>query len=151
MSAKTARPYQVLIVDDEAGDVELTRTAFAAGPYNCHISSVSNGREALAYLRKSKPEYASALSPDIVLLDLNMPIMNGRETLKEIKADASLAAIPVIVLTTSDVERDVESSYSLGAAGFITKPVSMEELIDAIHALEHYWFGVARTPKQGAK
>jgi CheY-like chemotaxis protein len=86
--------------------------------------------------------------PDLILLDLNMPRMNGKEFLAEIKKDPVLSVIPVVVLTTSDVERDVVASYKLGAAGYITKPVDMEQFIDAIRQLDNYWFVLARLPKK---
>ncbi|MGE5476666.1 MAG: response regulator [Bacteroidales bacterium] len=134
------------MVDDEPGDVELIRLAIAESPYPCKVSTAGNGREALELLRRNgTPEQAEA--PDLMLLDLNMPQMNGREVLKEMKADPQLAHIPVVVLTTSGVERDVSASYALGASGFVTKPMDMDEFFRAIRGVEEYWFGTVRRPR----
>jgi len=108
---------------------------------------VQDGVEALAYLRR-EGQYHDVPFPDLILLDLNMPRMNGREFLAVVKADEELKTIPVVVLTTSDVERDVVASYKLGAAGYITKPVDMDQFIDAIRQLDNYWFVLARLPKK---
>lgn len=140
--------YQVLVVDDEPGDVELIRLALAESPYRCHVTSAGNGREALDFLRGQRAA-SKASSPDLMLLDLNMPQMNGREVLREMKADPDLAHIPVVVLTTSVVERDVLASYSLGASGFVTKPMDMDEFFRAIRGVEEYWFGTVRRPRIG--
>jgi CheY-like chemotaxis protein len=107
-----------------------------------------DGVDALAFLRRTGERYKEAPKPDLILLDLNMPRMNGREFLQEIKNDPELSVIPVVVLTTSDVERDVVASYKLGAAGYITKPVDMEQFIDAINQLDSYWFVLARLPQK---
>lgn len=137
--------FLVLLVDDEPGDVELTKLAIAESPFRCEVMVAEDGLEAMALLRKEGP-HAPTRTPDLVLLDLNMPKMNGKEVLKRMKADPELASIPVVVLTTSDVERDVVATYGLGAAGYITKPVDLEDLFKAIHAVEDYWFNVVRRP-----
>ncbi|MBC7953259.1 MAG: response regulator [Rhodospirillaceae bacterium] len=138
--------FIVLLVDDEPGDVELTKLAIAESPFRCEIMVAENGMDAMALLRK-EGDHAQARTPDLVLLDLNMPKMNGKEVLRHMKADPVLAPIPVVVLTTSDVERDVVATYGLGAAGYITKPVDLEDLFKAIHAVEDYWFNVVRRPQ----
>lgn len=137
--------FVVLLVDDEPGDVELTKLAIAESPFRCDVTVAENGMEAMAVLRK-EGAHANARTPDLVLLDLNMPKMNGKEVLKHMKADPVLASIPVVVLTTSDVERDVVATYGLGAAGYITKPVDLEDLFKAVHAVADYWFTVVRRP-----
>lgn len=147
MASDNKRIYQVLLVEDEAGDIELAKLALAESPFPCAVTVAVNGKEAMALLRK-QPPYGEAPFPDLVLLDLNMPQMNGREVLKAMKADPILAGIPVVVLTTSDVERDVVATYDLGAAGYITKPVDMDELFKAVHSVEEYWFGTVRRPQQ---
>ena len=139
-------PFEILIVDDEPGDVNLIRTAIVEGRFICNISVARNGVEALTFLRKEGPDHTDAVTPDLVLLDLNMPKLSGYDVLKALQADPRLARIPVVVLTTSEAERDVFQSYDLGAAGFVTKPVDIERLFTAIHGVQDYWFGVVRKP-----
>ncbi len=140
-------PFDILLVEDEPADANLVRAALKAGKVFCNLHHVMDGVEALDFLHR-KGQYADAPKPDLILLDLNMPRMNGREFLTAAKADDVLDSIPVVVLTTSDVERDVVTSYKLGAAGYITKPVDMEQFIEAIRQVGHYWFVLARLPKK---
>jgi len=140
-------PFNILLVDDEPGDIRLTKLALAESRFICDVRTATNGREAMSFLRK-EGDNAQVPTPDLVLLDLNMPQMNGREVLEAIKADAQLTRIPVVILTTSDVERDIVASYDLGARGFVTKPVDMEQLFRAIHGIQEYWFSVVRRPPQ---
>lgn len=144
MFSKTDRPFEILIVDDEPGDVHLISAAVAEGRFYCNIHSAGNGVEALAYLKSCQD--TDALLPDLILLDLNMPCMNGRDTLAALKADTRWARIPVVVLTTSAAERDVAQAYDVGAAGFVTKPLELEQFIQTIHGIEDYWFHIARCP-----
>lgn len=137
--------FDVLLVDDEPGDIELTRLALQDGRFLCNVHVAMNGEQAMAFLRK-QPPFTTVPTPDLMLLDLNMPQKNGREVLRDMKADPALATIPVVVLTTSDVERDVVSSYQLGASGYVTKPVDGDALFSAIRGIEEYWFGVVRRP-----
>jgi CheY-like chemotaxis protein len=139
--------FDILLVEDEPADANLVRSALRENKVLCNMHHVQDGVEALAFLRR-EGQYRDAPHPDLILLDLNMPRMNGREFLAAVKADEELKTIPVVVLTTSDVERDVVASYRLGAAGYITKPVDMEQFIDAIRQLDNYWFVVARLPKK---
>jgi CheY-like chemotaxis protein len=139
--------FDILLVEDEPADANLVRSALRENKVLCNMHHVQDGVEALAFLRR-EGQYRDAPHPDLILLDLNMPRMNGREFLAVVKADEELKTIPVVVLTTSDVERDVVASYKLGAAGYITKPVDMEQFIDAIRQLDNYWFVVARLPKK---
>ncbi|HLN23578.1 MAG TPA: response regulator [Patescibacteria group bacterium] len=134
-------PFHILIVDDEPGDVHLIKTAITEGRFLCQASIAKDGVEAMAFLAQE-----DAARPDLILLDLNMPRMDGREVLKALKADARLSSIPVVVMTTSDVESDILTSYHLGAAGFVTKPVGIEELFQAVHLIEDYWIGLVRCP-----
>ena len=140
------QPFDILLVEDEPADAHLVRSALKEGKVLCHLHHVEDGIEALAFLRREGERYREAQKPDLILLDLNMPRMNGREFLAAVKADELLRGIPVVILTTSDVERDVEASYHLGAAGYITKPVDMEQFIDAVRQLGDYWFVLARLP-----
>lgn len=147
MLISNAMPFDILLVEDEPADANLVRSALKAGKVFCNLHHVEDGVEALAFLHK-EGKYEGVPKPDLILLDLNMPRMNGREFLAAAKADESLDSIPVVVLTTSDVERDVVTSYKLGAAGYITKPVDMEQFIDAIRQVGVYWFVLARLPKK---
>lgn len=137
--------FQILLVEDDPGDVELAKMALAQGAFPCHVTVAVNGKDAMAVLRQQPPR-AGCPVPDLVLLDLNMPQMDGREVLREIRGDPALATIPVVVLTTSEAERDVVASYDLGASGFVTKPVDVDELFKLIEAVEQYWFATVRRP-----
>jgi len=146
MQVAPVNRFEVLVVDDEPGDVALVKLALRESRFDCRVTVAVNGRQALSVLNKS-PGHEWAPTPDLVLLDLNMPQMNGREVLSAMKADPRLALIPVVVLSTSDVDRDVTASYSSGAAGFVTKPADMDEMFRAIHGIEEYWFGIVRGPR----
>lgn len=148
MINENAIPFDILLVEDEPADANLVRVALRENKVLCNLHHVLDGIEALGFLRRQDEAYRAAPKPDMILLDLNMPRMNGREFLAAVKADAELQAIPVVVLTTSDVERDVVASYQLGAAGYITKPVDMEQFIAAIRQLGNYWFTLTRLPRK---
>ncbi len=148
MIVDNLNPFDILLVEDEPADANLVRAALKEGKVFCNLHHAEDGVEALAFLRRQGDGYRDAPQPDMILLDLNMPRMNGREFLAAVKADAALQAIPVVVLTTSDVERDVVASYQLGAAGYITKPVDMDQFIDAIRQIGSYWFTLTRLPKK---
>ena len=135
----------ILLVDDDPGDVRLTLEALKRSKLYSSIDNVENGEEALAYLRR-QGKYANAPLPDLVLLDLNMPRKDGRETLDEIKSDPELRRIPVVILTTSSSEADVLKSYDLGANCFITKPVDLAQFMKVIHETESFWFAVVKLP-----
>jgi CheY-like chemotaxis protein len=137
-----------LLVEDEPADAHLVRTALSENHILTDLRHVADGREALEYLRHQGPRFADAPRPHLILLDLNMPRMDGRECLLALKRDPDLADIPVVVLTTSEVERDVLASYTLGAAGFITKPVDVTQFIAAIRDLGVYWFDLVRLPQK---
>jgi CheY-like chemotaxis protein len=147
MLIENSQPFDILLVEDEPADANLVRSALKENKVLCNLHHVLDGVEALAFLRREAP-YADAAQPDLILLDLNMPRMNGREFLAAVKADDALKLVPVVVLTTSDVERDVVASYKLGAAGYITKPVDMDQFVDAIRQLDNYWFVLARLPNR---
>jgi CheY-like chemotaxis protein len=148
MIQDNAAPFDILLVEDEPADAHLVRSALQEGRVFCKLHHVADGIEAVAFLRHQGEQYQNVPRPDMILLDLNMPRMNGREFLAVIKADEALKSIPVVVLTTSDVERDITASYHLGAAGYITKPVDMEQFIDAIRQVGNYWFVLTRLPKK---
>ncbi len=148
MLTESAKPFDILLVEDEPADANLVRSALKTNKVFCNLHHELDGVDALAFLRRQGERYKDKPQPDLILLDLNMPRMNGKEFLAEIKKDPLLSVIPVVVLTTSDVERDVVASYKLGAAGYITKPVDMEQFIDAVRQLDNYWFVLARLPKK---
>jgi CheY-like chemotaxis protein len=135
--------FVVLLIEDEPADVHLTKMAFNESKVLVDVHDVGDGLEALAFLKKEKP-YADAPKPDLILLDLNMPRMDGREFLKHFKGLDSINRIPVVILTTSEAETDVVASYDLGASGFIVKPVDIEQFIGAIQTLEDYWLTLVR-------
>jgi len=147
MLVENSQPFDILLVEDEPADANLVRSALKENKVLCNLHHVLDGVEALEFLRR-KGQFSAAPPPDLILLDLNMPRMNGREFLAVVKADDEFKTIPVVVLTTSDVERDVVASYKLGAAGYITKPVDMDQFVDAIRQLDSYWFVLARLPKR---
>lgn len=148
MLIENSQPFDILLVEDEPADAHLVRSALKENKVYCQLHHVLDGRDALDFLRREGDVYKNAPKPDLILLDLNMPRMNGREFLSVIKTDEQFSAIPVVVLTTSDVERDVVASYKLGAASYITKPVDMAQFIDAIRQLDNYWFTLTRLPKK---
>jgi len=145
MSPKS-KPFVILLAEDEPADAHLVKVAIAENHILADLYTVADGREAFEFLRREGPRFAAAPRPDLILLDLNMPRMDGREFLTALKQVPDLLDIPVVVLTTSEVERDVVASYHLGAAGYITKPVDIIEFMAAIRQLGDYWFTLVRLP-----
>ena len=141
----TARPLQILLVEDSPSDVAMTATAMREGPVAHELHVVDDGEKAMAFLRR-QGEYANAPRPDLVLLDLNLPRMDGREVLAEVKSDPLLELIPVVVLTTSKAEADILRSYRLHANAYITKPVDLENFFSAIHGIENFWLSLVQLP-----
>jgi len=139
------RPVEILLVEDNPGDVRLTIEALRDGKVHNNLNVARDGVEALAYLRREAP-FTTAARPDLILLDLNLPRKDGREVLAEIKADAELKTIPVVVLTTSRAEQDVLRSYELQANCFVTKPVDLDQFIDVVKSIENFWLTVVRLP-----
>lgn len=148
MMLENAQPFDILLIEDEPADANLVRAALKQNKVFCNLHHVNDGVEALAFLHREGGAYHTAPRPDLILLDLNMPRMNGRELLSAVKSDEALVSIPIVVLTTSDAERDVLASYQLGAASYITKPVDMEQFIDAIRQIDSYWFTLTRLPRK---
>ncbi len=145
----TPHAVEILLLEDEPADAYLVKMALKEGRILANLHHVVDGSKGLDFLQKVG-DYANAPRPDLIFLDLNMPRMNGYEFLEVIKANPLLNDIPVVVLTTSDVENDVVRSYQLGAASYITKPVDMSQFISAIYQLNEYWFMLVRLP-QGHK
>ena len=142
---------EVLLVEDNPGDVRLTKEALKEGRILNHVNVVGDGVEALSYLRR-QGSHAAAVRPDLILLDLNLPKKNGREVLAEIKADPDLRRIPVVVLTTSSAEEDILKTYDLHANCYITKPVDLEQFMRVVKSIEDFWVTVVRLPsEEGAK
>jgi chemotaxis family two-component system response regulator Rcp1 len=144
----TGRPIEILLVEDNPGDVDLTREMVEASKVRNVIRNVGDGVEAMAYLRR-EPPYGRAARPDLILLDLNIPKKDGRTVLSEIKQDADLKDIPVVVLTTSEAESDILKSYQLHANCFITKPVDLTKFTTIIRSIEDFWLTVVKLPRRG--
>tara|TARA_B100000745_G_scaffold299539_2_gene250581 strand:+ start:1786 stop:2211 length:426 start_codon:yes stop_codon:yes gene_type:complete len=135
----------ILLVEDHIPDQRLTQRAFSKSKSNNNLFIAVDGVEAMSFLRKEAP-YENVPTPNLILLDLNMPRMDGREVLKQVKGDTGLRHIPVVVLTTSSDERDILESYGLYANAYITKPVSFNKFQQAIDTVETHWFRVASVP-----
>ncbi|MDP5337620.1 MAG: response regulator, partial [Nodularia sp. (in: cyanobacteria)] len=134
-------PIEVLLVEDNPGDAQLTRIALEDSKISVNLNVVEDGVEAMEFLRK-QGNYANAPHPDIVLLDLNLPRKDGREVLAEIKADQNFRRIPVVVLTTSQSEEDILKAYNLSANCFITKPVDFDQFVKIVQSIENFWFAI---------
>jgi CheY-like chemotaxis protein len=141
----SVRPIEILLVEDDDDDVLLTTKAFENDRILNRLHRVKDGIEAMEFLRR-EGEFAKALRPDLILLDLNMPRKNGREVLKEIKEDPKLHRIPVVVLTTSDDENDVMLSYEHQANSYVTKPVDLDKFREVLKTIKEYWFSVVKLP-----
>ena len=139
------KEIDVLLVEDDPGDVLMTREAFAENKVANRLAVVSDGESAMRYLRK-EGEHADAPTPDLVLLDLNLPRMDGREVLAAMKSDDVLRSIPVVVLTTSEAEEDVLRSYALHANAYVTKPVDFERFIAVVRQIDDFFVQVVRLP-----
>lgn len=137
----------ILLVEDNPGDVRLTQIALRDSKINNRLNVAADGVEALAYLRR-EGAYSSATTPDIILLDLNLPRKNGREVLEEIKQDDHLKRIPVVILTTSDDEKDILASYNLHANCYITKPVDLNRFIEIVKSIEYFWLTIVKLPPE---
>ncbi len=138
-------PIEVLLVEDDPGDVLMTREAFDEHRVNNKLNVVSDGVEALAYLRQEEP-FTGAVRPDLILLDLNLPRRDGRQVLEEIKGDESLRHIPVVVLTTSQLDEDILRSYQLHANAYVTKPVDFDQFIRAVRQIDEFFVSVVKLP-----
>ena len=139
------RPIDILLVEDNPADVRLTREALLEARVLNSLYVVGDGMEALDFLRK-RPPYASSPSPDLVLLDLNLPKKDGREILAEMKQDQDWKRIPVVVLTTSRAEEDIVRSYNLHANAYVTKPMDLNQFLRVIRVIEEFWLAVVTLP-----
>ena len=138
-------PIEILLVEDNPGDVRLTREALKQSNISNNLSVIEDGAEAIRFLMR-EGEYEYAVRPDIILLDLNLPRIDGREVLQTIKQDENLRRIPVVVLTTSDDEHDILASYNLYANCYITKPLDYHRFITIIQSIQNFWFATVKLP-----
>jgi CheY-like chemotaxis protein len=139
-------PIDVLLVEDDPGDTLMIREAFEDNKVQNTLACVTDGVEAMQYLRR-EGRFADAPRPDLVLLDLNLPKMDGRDVLKQIKGDGELATIPVVVLTTSQAEEDVLRSYRLHANAYVTKPVDFDRFIEVVRQIDEFFVTVVKLPR----
>jgi chemotaxis family two-component system response regulator Rcp1 len=149
-AARSVKPIEILLVEDNPGDVDLAREALENGKIDNLLHVAINGEEAMAFLRR-KGKYINAPRPDLVLLDLNLPRMDGREVLAEIKSDEDLKRIPVVILTSSRDEEDILKSYNLHANCYITKPMDLNQFIKVVKSIEDFWFTIVKLPPNGGK
>ncbi|MBX2808388.1 MAG: response regulator [Cellvibrionaceae bacterium] len=144
-----ADSIKILMVEDNPGDVELTREAMNSGKLNNTLYVVDDGEQALDFLYR-RGDYVDSPRPDLILLDLNLPKINGREVLAEVKGDPALSTIPIIILSSSADTKDIQASYALNANSFVTKPVRIEEFLRVTQAIEHFWIEIVKLPGSGA-
>lgn len=138
---------EILLVEDNEGDIRLTIEAFKEAKIRNHIRVVRDGEEALAYLKK-EAGYADVQTPDIILLDINLPKVDGKEVLHVMKNDSLLKSIPVIMLTTSSAESDVQESYANHANSYVIKPVDLDKFMEVIRSIEEYWVSIVKLPSR---
>jgi chemotaxis family two-component system response regulator Rcp1 len=151
MTSKLAgsRPAEILLAEDNENDVELTRQGFKKCKLLLNLHHVRDGEECMAFLRK-QGKYSNAPTPDLLLLDINMPRMDGREVLAELVADESLNAIPVVVLTTSAQDEEILKMYKLRCSSYIIKPVNFDQFLHVVRSIAEYWFTVVVLPKENS-
>lgn len=150
MATPIIRPIEILLVEDNEGDVRLTKEALKEGKVKNNLQVVYDGFEALEYLKR-EGEYQDRVIPDLILLDLNLPRMDGRELLEKIKEDSDLRRIPVVILTTSKAEEDIVRTYDLHANCYITKPVDLEKFIVVVKSIENFWMTIVKLPPNGTR
>ncbi len=145
---RECQPVEILLVEDNPGDVRLTVEAFKEGKICNHLSVVGDGVEALAFLRR-EPPFVNAPRPDLILLDLNLPRKNGRDVLSELDEEEDLKQIPVVVLTTSNSERDILETHDLHASCYINKPVDFGQFVTVVKLIEDFWFTIVKRSNKG--
>jgi chemotaxis family two-component system response regulator Rcp1 len=148
MCTGNGRAIEILLVEDNPGDVRLTMEALKEGKLLNNLSVVGDGVEALAFLRR-EGKFADSVRPDLILLDLNLPKRNGLEVLADIKADEDLRRTPVVILTTSQAEQDIVKSYNLYANCYVSKPVDLEQFITVVKSIEDFWMTIVKLPSDG--
>lgn len=141
----STKPINILLVEDNPGDIRLTQEVLKDGKICNTLSVVMDGEEAIAFLKKTG-KYKDAITPEIILLDLNLPKKDGRQVLAEIKSDSNLKLIPVIILTTSAAEQDILNTYANHANAYITKPVDFDQFINVVRSIENFWLTIVKLP-----
>ncbi|MBQ1073176.1 response regulator [Micromonospora sp. C31] len=147
MGADTPSPVRILVVDDDPGDVLMIEEALADSDVEKVIDVVSDGQEAMEFLRR-EGRHTEARRPDVILLDLNMPRMDGRQVLGEVKNDEDLRTIPIVVLTTSNADTDIVGSYTLQANAYVTKPIDLDDFNDVVRRIDEFFGRVVVLPKR---
>jgi CheY-like chemotaxis protein len=145
MAPSRAEPIEILLVEDSPDDADLTVDALRDGRVRNRVTVVDDGVKAMAYLRR-EGKYGNAPRPDLVLLDLNLPRKNGHEVLAEVKQDPDLRRIPVVIMTSSDDEKDILAAYNLHVNCYVTKPVDLDQFIGVVKSIEHFWFSIVKLP-----
>lgn len=139
--------YEILLVEDNPGDIRLTQEAMKESKFKNNLSIATDGVEAMEFLKK-QGKYKDTPIPDLVLLDLNLPKMDGREVLEQMKSIDEFKKIPVVILTTSNAEKDIAKSYELHANCYINKPVDLEQFFEVVRTIENYWFNIVKLPSK---
>ena len=142
---RAGEPIEILLVEDNPGDVLLTQESLSDSKVNNTLHVVKDGVEAMAFVRRQR-EYADRPRPDLILLDLNLPRMDGREVLEELKSDEDLRRIPVVILTTSSQQDDVVQAYNAHANCYITKPIDLEQFMKVVRTIESFWLEIVKLP-----
>jgi chemotaxis family two-component system response regulator Rcp1 len=145
MTDPTPSAIEILLVEDNPADVRLTQEALRDSKVANNLHTAGDGLEALRFLRREE-EYEDAPRPDLILLDLNLPLMSGREVLEQVKDDEDLRRIPIVVLTTSEAEQDIARSYDLHANAYVRKPVDFDQFTEVVRLIEDFWFTVVKLP-----
>ena len=145
MQVDSQRPVDILLIEDNPGDADLAREALDESKMHNELTVVNDGEKAMQYLRKLPP-YENAATPDLILLDLNLPKKDGREVLAEIKADDKLKLIPVVILTSSNAEKDVLKAYNLHANCYVTKPLNLARFVEVVRSIEQFWMSIVVLP-----
>lgn len=143
----SVQPFEILLIEDNLGDIRLILEAFRESKFSCNLTTVNNGVEAINYLHRTD-NYTDVPRPDFILLDLNLPKKDGREVLAEVKKTSSLQSIPVVILTSSEARQDIVNSYALQANCYVSKSVDVETLIQNVQCLTEFWFNVAKLPRE---
>lgn len=146
-AAEYARPIEILLVEDNPADIKLTREALKEARVRNTLHVAESGDEAMKFLRREGP-HAGAPRPDLILLDLNLPVKNGLEVLSDIKANRRLKTIPIVILTCSEAEQDVARAYSLQANCYVTKPLDLDGFIKVIGSIENFWLSIVQLPTE---
>jgi len=140
-------PVEILLVEDNEADIRLTQEGIKEAKIHNNLCVTRNGEEAMSFLHK-RGDYKDAVTPDLILLDLNLPKKDGREVLEEIKSDENLSHIPVVILTTSEAEKDIIKSYKLHANCYVNKPMGIDQFVEVIKAIEDFWFTIVKLPSE---